>query len=227
MTDEEDFEDLADEGALEEALPEDASSRRDIEQALIAQRTKNGDQDPHAGDPNRPDTRLKGRQDSRSGGDYEGLESFAQMARKNGTSIQQAVRDYHDVESALRKDPINGLTFLAQRMGWDPRQVAATMYQQLHGPNGNSYTQQASNDYVYRQRLSEVEQFKSNPANKHFEALKEDMAHLVQSGRATTVAQAYKLALNANPQLRAQALMDKSYSRQERSIERGSARGFL
>jgi hypothetical protein len=217
MTDDEDFDDLADEGALEEALPEDASSRRDIEQAIIKQRTERGDPDPHAGDPNRPDTRLKGRQDSRSGGDYEGLESFAQIARKNGTSIQQAVRDYHDIEMALRRDPVNGMMHITQRLGLDPRQVAATMYQQLHGPNGNQYTQQAHNEYIYRQRLSEVEQFKSNPAHKHFEALKESMAHLVQSGRATTLPQAYKLALNANPQLRAQALMDKSYSRQERS----------
>ncbi|MGR2433573.1 hypothetical protein FDG14_24970, partial [Salmonella enterica] len=59
---------------------------------------------------------------------------------------------------------------------------------------------------VYEQQnqtvMSEIEQFKSNPANVHFEAVKDDMAILLQSNRAESLQDAYDKAVWMRPDIR-------------------------
>ncbi len=50
--------------------------------------------------------------------------------------------------------------------------------------------------------MSEIEQFKANPANVHFEAVKDDMAILLQSNRAESLQDAYDKAVWMRPDIR-------------------------
>ena len=76
--------------------PEDGHvSARDVEEALAEQRVRKGDPEPYRG--------LQGRDDTTQGGRYEGLEKFAAFARKNGTTLQNAVRDYSQGHRARRR----------------------------------------------------------------------------------------------------------------------------
>lgn len=49
---------------------------------------------------------------------------------------------------------------------------------------------------------SEIEQFRANPANVHFEAVKDDMSLLLQSGRATSLQDAYDKTVWMRPDIR-------------------------
>jgi hypothetical protein len=202
---------------------EDPSSRSDVEEAVIQQKQDRGHPDPANENSGRP---LRGRNDTAQGGRYEGLEAYAAEARKNGTSIQNAIKDYADVESRLRQNPIEGLTYLAQRMGLDPQQAAAAWYQQHYGQNGNQYAAQAAQRFQYDSHQRSIEAFRSDPSNKHFDSVRMDMARLVQSGRAKTLQQAYRLAVSQNAQLRVMAKMDRMDARRDagRKHSRGLAR---
>lgn len=50
--------------------------------------------------------------------------------------------------------------------------------------------------------MSEIEQFKADPANVHFEAVKDDMAILLQSSRAESLQDAYDKAVWMRPDIR-------------------------
>lgn len=49
---------------------------------------------------------------------------------------------------------------------------------------------------------SEIEQFRANPANVHFEVVKDDMSLLLQSGRATSLQDAYDKTVWMRPDIR-------------------------
>jgi hypothetical protein len=56
------------------------------------------------------------------------LEAFARRARKNGSSLPQAMRDWEDVENRIRRGPARGLTYLAMRMGLGPHHLFAAAF---------------------------------------------------------------------------------------------------
>ena len=56
---------------------------------------------------------------------------------------------------------------------------------------------------------SEIQRFASNPANKHFEAVRNDMAALLQGGIVTNLQEAYERAVYANPNTRTQLLAEQ------------------
>jgi hypothetical protein len=215
MEDDGDFDTGSDAGD-DTAAPEDTSSRSDVEESVIAQKTAKGDPDPRrAGD-----RRIVGRPDSAVGGRYEysQLDRYHDEAVKNGTTLDRAVGDYVAVETELRKNPVAGLTYLATRLNVNPQQLAAAWYQAVHGQNGNAYTQQAAAQAEYSRHVNDIASFAAK--NPHFEHVRQDMARIVQSGRANNLKDAYRLAINANPQLRAQAKMERSYARTEADMAR-------
>jgi hypothetical protein len=215
MDGEDDFDGGGDEGG-DIAEAEDTTSRSDVEEAVIRQRQDRGDPDPRRADRGSltAGPRLKGNPD------YSGLENYHDEARKNGTSLQNAVRDYSDVEGKWRQNPVGGLVYTAQKLGLDPRQLVAAAYQQLYGQNGNQYTAQAAHRVEYDNHVRSIEQFKSDPGNKYFDHVRMDMARLVQAGRATTLQQAYRMAVNQHPQLRVMAKMEKQDAARDRDMKR-------
>lgn len=66
--------------------------------------------------------------------------------------------------------------------------------------------------------LSQIEQFKANPENSHYEEVKEDMAILLNSGRANNLQEAYEMAVWMRPDIR-QTLVQKQSAEQLRQAE--------
>lgn len=62
--------------------------------------------------------------------------------------------------------------------------------------------QQESQRASFTPYVNEVEKFRANPANEHFETLRPVMAALIESGAAADLQSAYDQALYANPDLR-------------------------
>ena len=50
--------------------------------------------------------------------------------------------------------------------------------------------------------MSEIEAFRANPANTHFESVKDDMAALLSAGQATSLQDAYDKAVWMRPDIR-------------------------
>ncbi|MGI0012646.1 MAG: hypothetical protein ACREBU_04270 [Nitrososphaera sp.] len=167
---------------------------------------------------------------------YSGLGRIADVAERNGTSLQQAVHDYVGVENALRNDFTGGIEFICQRMGVHPLAVAQSIAAKYIGDGGQGgESQQSSIDHhaiaqhaagVVRQELehkesaAQVAAFASNPKNKYFDNLRLDMARLLNAGKADTLEQAYEAACWLNPDIRA-SLIDEA--RAAKSKEAASA----
>ena len=63
---------------------------------------------------------------------------------------------------------------------------------------------------------SEIQRFASDPANKHFEAVRNDMAALLQGGVVQTLQEAYERAVYANPTTRTQLLAEQQVKSEEK-----------
>jgi hypothetical protein len=80
-------------------------------------------------------------------------------------------------------------------MGLDPRRMALAVHQAINGPQGGHLAAHVNQQAQVHQAERQIEAFAANPANRHFAALRMDMAKIVQSGRAQTLPQAYQIAL--------------------------------
>ena len=165
---------------------------------------------------------------------YSGLKQYAEMAEQNGTTLATAVQDYAKVEDSLRKDFLGGLDALAARFGYKPTDVAQ-YYAARHGVPatgqiGQAYQQPAfdpddiiskaeqralarfEETQTRRESASEIERFAADPAHAYFENVREDMAILLQNGKANDLAAAYEMACWANPETRAILLKSQTNS---------------
>jgi len=67
--------------------------------------------------------------------------------------------------------------------------------------------------------LSVIDQFQQDPANQHFEAVKGEMALLLENGRASDLKQAYDMAVWMRPDIRAGLLQQQTQSVEKSSAE--------
>lgn len=158
---------------------------------------------------------------------YTGLARFADEAERNGRTLQDAVTDYVNVESILRRDPVAGVEFLCQKMNFNPRALAWAMSQR-YGANGQdaqptqnpgpqyappqqqvdprAIAEYAANvvrtEFQQKQIDSDIDRFAADPKNKYFPNLRKDMAQIVNAGKATTLQEAYEAAMWLNPEIR-------------------------
>ena len=104
---------------------------------------------------------------------------FAQLARDYGVDLGQA-------QNIPQPDPY--ISQLEQKLQMLERQQTQwlTAQQQREMESLNS----------------EISRFASDPSRTHFEAVREDMAALLQTGRAKDLQEAYDMAVYANPQTR-------------------------
>lgn len=98
--------------------PDDA--KLDVEQAVANQRERRGDPAPYRSGLGRASLE-----------DAE-LVDYHRTAKRNGTTVGQALHDLTSVETAARQDPLLGIEALSQKMGWDSAKVAGA-YAQQHG----------------------------------------------------------------------------------------------
>lgn len=108
---------------------------------------------------------------------------FAQLARDYGVDLGQL---------AQMPTPDPYVSQLEQKLQWLERQQNQWLQSQ----------QQREMESLN----SEIQRFASDPSRTHFEAVREDMAALLQTGRAKDLQEAYDMAVYANPQTRAAML---------------------
>jgi hypothetical protein len=113
---------------------------------------------------------------------------------------------------------------LAQEYGIDPKQVQPPppidpAVMQLRQQNQQLQRfQQSVIEQQNSQAMSEIERFSKDPANAHFESVKDDMALLLQSGKADSLQDAYDKAVWMRPDIR------KSLVEQQRTEAEQKAR---
>ncbi len=80
-------------------------------------------------------------------------------------------------------------------------------------------------DAEYQSQIDVVNKFGSNASNEHFNLVREDMAALIESGRATDLQDAYDKAIWANPEVRAKLLEKQNQQlAQKQAAEAAAAR---
>jgi hypothetical protein len=157
----------------------------------------------------------------------QAVQPFAQTIQSLGVHPAQAVQKLFSADHTLRygtpEQKQAAFVNLAQSYGIDlggvqqyqanqpyvdPR--VSALEQQIQQQNAWIQQKEQQREWQERQTLnSDIEAFKSNPANKHFEAVRNDMAGLIQAGLATTLQDAYERAIYANPQVRATVLAEQ------------------
>lgn len=164
---------------------------------------------------------------------YGGLKQYADYAEKNGTTLAAAVQDYAKIENGLRTNYMDGIDLIHSRFGIRPEDFIRA-YAQRYGVsldgaaaapspayqqpaiNPDAIVQQATAAFEQRlhqrESLSEIERFKSDPAHPYFENVREDMAILLQNGKASNLKDAYEMACWANPETRAILLKSQNNS---------------
>ena len=123
----------------------------------------------------------------RYGSQEQKAQMLASIARDYGVDLSQGLPE------APRTDPnVSALQQQVQQLtGWIQQQSKAQEQRELETLN------------------SEIQRFSSDPANKHFEAVRSDMVALLQSGMVSTLQEAYDRAVYANPMTRSQLLAEQ------------------
>lgn len=148
---------------------------------------------------------------------WEPLKPFEELAKQHKTTIPAALENYIGIERLIAQDPLKGLNQVCENMGLSLRQIAehvlgktpdqnaaaqeqviadlrrelAGVKQQIGGVSSSieSQRQQAA--------LAEITQFAAD--KPRFEELAGDITFLLESKRATSLDEAYKLAERLNP----------------------------
>lgn len=150
---------------------------------------------------------------------YEPLENILAPRRAlwaaQGLDEASAIKTLLAAQDLLEQDPRKGLEFLAKSYGVD---LAQPVQGQAFAPQpaGNSPTpeftalQQELADLKRQMAtqseaglVSQIEAFRQDPKNLYFENVREDMAVLLNSGKAKDLPEAYEMACWMNPEIRA------------------------
>lgn len=116
--------------------------------------------------------------------------------------------------AVIARDSGIDLTDLQPAPPLDP-QVRQLMEQNRQLQQFQQQTLQYQNNAVQ----SEIEAFANDPANVHFDTVREDMGNLLQSGMAQTLAEAYEKAVWARPDLRQSLIEDERTKAEKRAAE--------
>lgn len=163
---------------------------------------------------------------------YGGLKQYAEIAEQGGTTLASAVKDYFEIETALRQDFLGGLERVCARFGVDPRSATQALnirYGVNPGigmPDGQQQPSQPAaidpdallrqaeqrieEKLAQRETLSAIQAFANDPKNVYFDNVREDMATLINAGKASNLQEAYEAACWLNPEIRALRLNERS-----------------
>jgi hypothetical protein len=157
--------------------------------------------------------------------EYKPLDPYVSMAQNQGTTLPEALERYVAAENLLEQEPINGILWLCQRYNVHP----ALLLQAIQGPAGGPQPPQASpldpvfgqlqavngrlaqieaerEQFLDHQVLSQIEQFKADPANIYFENVRHDMGRRIKfadlNGEDLSLRDAYNDACWAHPEIR-------------------------
>jgi hypothetical protein len=131
----------------------------------------------------------------------------------------QAVQALFAAQDFLERTPREGIAYLARQYGVDLRSFAQGVPAQTAQPplhpaiqqlltkvqtleSAQAQQQTAQHQAATSHFVSEVQSFRTDPKNLYFDNVADDMAVLLQSGRASTLQDAYDRAVWANPETR-------------------------
>lgn len=143
------------------------------------------------------------------------LKPFEANLRAENANPVQAIQHFFSLDNTLRHGTQEQKAMVVQeimaRAGLTPELLSQapqvdTNYQALqqqirHLQSTFQQREQFSQQQEANQLNSEIDQFKQG--KEHFETVRQDMAALLQAGRAQNLGDAYEMAIWANPQVRA------------------------
>lgn len=157
------------------------------------------------------------------------LQPYGHFLAANGIEPAEYVKRLANADHYLRTNPREAIQWIARTYGIqldslretreeqppaDPH--IAALEQQVNGiVSFIRETQQQAATRESQSLQSQVESFRTasntdgSPKHPYFEEVRQDMAALVQSGRATTIEDAYDMAIYANRQVRERVLADQ------------------
>ena len=147
------------------------------------------------------------------------LEPVGEHLRLNGMTNESYVTQLVAADQFLRRSPAEAIQWLARSYGVDlstanaepggePVNPQYAALEQRVGQLTNYLETQATGVAAsqHANASSEIEAFKSDPVNLHFEAVKASMGALMDAKEATSLKDAYDQATWKNPEIRAQSL---------------------
>lgn len=177
------------------------------------------------------------------------VQGYEQEVAQAGVPPEQLFRNYLAADRALRTNPDEAFRWLADAYKYDLNRLApqaqtaaqpdqagyvdpqvsvlhneiATLKQQLASIN---QTAQSAQQMEHARTQAEVQRELSDFSKDrpHFEAVRQDMAILIQSGRAKDLAAAYEMATWANPQTRAALIAEQRQAEEAKRAEEASKR---
>lgn len=161
---------------------------------------------------------------------YSGLKDvipYQQHYAQQGSSVKQALDSYTALDSAFVKNPVGTVAFMAEQRGVNPVHMAYAILQQagIQIPDQQGQPQahqqqvfkdprvdqilraqeeeRRNRELAEQQQVSQtIEQFAADPKNTFFENVKVTMGHLINTGEASDLADAYEKACLLNPEIR-------------------------
>jgi len=175
------------------------------------------------------------------------LEPYKRTAQQYGADIPQLLDRFIKSDNFLRRDPKNALLWLAKAYNFDPRELAGVPAQPQGQPKQNGMDpalapvvqplvqeinslkaqlarvdgiEQALFQDKYNSVLGEIERFGSDPKNKFFEDVADQMAVLIEEAKAKKqqidLNTIYETACYMNPEVRG-ALIKETLTTQEKA----------
>lgn len=159
--------------------------------------------------------------------DYKGLDQFVDMAKQHNTTLPEVLQRYQAAEHRLQTNPEEGILWLMQNYRVNPVEYAQKILrhfggQQQQGQPQPGYQppapydplmQQVSTLTQYIQNMEARQQeerintligdFASKPEHRFWQNVEEEMAVLIETGRAKNLDEAYQQAIWLNPETRA------------------------
>ena len=163
---------------------------------------------------------------------------FRDDFQRAGMDEVAATRQLLAAHKYLREDPQQAIKWLAQSYGVDLKAVnddtaiedeyadpqMKAMQQQIAQLQGTIQNQQQQAQNMQKQEVQTlIDNFQTakdedgNLKHPHFEAVQNQMAALVGSGQAKDIAQAYDMAVFANPETRAKVLEEQAKQKEEQA----------
>lgn len=159
---------------------------------------------------------------------------YLPMIQRSGKQPLQHISGLLQFQYELETNPQQTIANLVQHFGIDPSGISqqqqadpqvsnlqrelAQMKQMLQ--QGQQQTQQQT----LTQAQSEIQSFANDPKNIYFENVRDDMALLLNSGRAKTLSDAYAQACNLNDGVRSAIQAQQLRSAEQKRIEEAKAK---
>lgn len=159
--------------------------------------------------------------------DFKGLEEYSEMAKASGTTLKEAFDRYKAAEDLLDRDFRGGVMQLCEMYGVHPMQLAqefASMFAGGQQPEQGQQPQPANPELgLLARELAGIKEFVRTLSTEretqekqaingyvqqfsqdkmYFEDVRKDMAHLIRTGQANDLEDAYDKACWMNPQIR-------------------------